>query len=359
MQQTMDRIAKRIAESITNHVNQYTAEHNINIKQQSSSDILMQFRTLISAAPTDTIHIDLRDITTPDSFIRAIDMIVMVNAILEYMGELSGSRIDSIHQNLLSSKKQLEDTIATIRSIKRSVSPEQWTRMAKVRYQFKNDLSKLNSKIMEHRRQIVKMSRKLTERIDKIDPFIDNIIRNMTMDWHWKLYIRENWDQNAVDAFVHENDLDANFKMDKFTDSTIIYKLIHLYPEAAIDIKALIKSKLKHERINRLIVDTAVKVAHATNSTKYRHALIKHSKHKLEYVIGTADNVDQQIHGKDILFTMDISSVNKTKTTVLMAAIPNVSENGGVKCNGTMIRLKNWDQSVVRDIKNMCMRAQI
>ena len=83
-------------------------------------------------------------------------------------------------------------------------------------------------------------------------------------------------------------------------------QIFNVYPEAYLDIRELIRTKFRSERvINELISTNSIE--QKREDTKIYHALIKKSKFKYEYIVGV--DIDNKICQYDIVFHESIVQV--------------------------------------------------
>ena len=186
-------------------------------------------------------------------------------------------------------------------------------------YQNEIDLNEAAKKVL-----IKTIDKKYTE-YDRIHPFYNKLYENEKITRRrWKKHIKQHWDPKRLDlllsnwmscsksdcdceqTYIHRNRL--RMFRDPFPTHQKIYmdQIFNVYPEAYLDIRELIRTKFRSERvINELISTNSIE--QKREDTKIYHALIKKSKFKYEYIVGV--DIDNKICQYDIVFHESIVQV--------------------------------------------------
>ena len=186
-------------------------------------------------------------------------------------------------------------------------------------YQNEIDLNQAAQKVLNET-----ICKKYSE-YDKILPFYNKLYeKEKITSRRWKKHIKQHWDPKRLDLLL--SNLMSCSKADCDCEQTYIHRdrlrmfrnpfpthqkicmdqILNVYPEAYLDIRELIRTKFRSERIlNELISTNSIEPKR--EDTKIYHALIKKSKFKYEYIVGV--DIDNKICQYEIVFHESIVQV--------------------------------------------------
>lgn len=154
-------------------------------------------------------------------------------------------------------------------------------------------------------------------KIKQLDTIGKELIRlsekEKTTSRRWKKNIRENWDPEAIAKVV------SKFRKPSGSNEDFIEEVLQLYPEAYLDIKELIRTKFKSERVINEIVAPMTN-AQKVEEAKMHHCLIQKSRYKFEYIVGS--DIDSKIKNHEIVFHDRIDKVNEDYVAKIESQMP-------------------------------------
>ena len=203
----------------------------------------------------------------------------------------------------------------------------------------KDDASEVSRKMWFKKMDILK--HKMAQRGVINDKFIKICEDEKVANRRWKKTIQENWNQEDIKRLVWKfrkinecrdcdgcedcnlsyieddeitisvSDYDTKFDNGPLSGYAFIQEVLRMYPDAYLDIKELIRTKFKSERIinDMLAPLTIVHESKEVKEEKMYHSLIKKSKYKYEYIVGS--DLDANIKNHEIIFHECIDKVNE------------------------------------------------
>ncbi len=178
---------------------------------------------------------------------------------------------------------------------------------------------------------LMKTINKKYNEYDRLSPFYNKLYENEKItNRRWKKHIKQHWDPKRLESllsnlipchnpncdceqtYIHRNRLRI-FRDPLPSHQKIgMDQIFNVYPEAYLDIRELIRTKFKSERILNELISTN-SIEQKCKDTKIYHALIKKSKFKYEYIVGF--NIDNRICQYDIVFHDSIVKVKDDHLT--------------------------------------------
>lgn len=154
----------------------------------------------------------------------------------------------------------------------------------------------------------------------------------------WKTTIRDNWNPEDLEKVVSELEHMSEYSVqhdassNPLSENMFIQAVLRLYPEAYLDIKELIRTKFKSERvINEVALIAPIANVPKVEEAKMYHCLIQKSRYKFEYILGS--DIDSKIKNHEIVFHDRIDKVNEDYVTKIESQMPLFA----LKCPSKMI----------------------
>lgn len=183
----------------------------------------------------------------------------------------------------------------------------------------------------------------------------------LTNPREWKRLLAQHWDIKRIHEALANGLEDFEFNTCMFhpNNGTEYNEILEIFPEITSYLKTLVKSYFRTERSEIIrpgeqISPKATEQIQAVEGNS--HALIKRSKFKYEYIIGSTNNVGLSINNDDVIFCEEIAMINESyqqKINQQMREIVKDAKPRSITFDKNNFVLKTVEQSMFKKIVNV------
>lgn len=172
---------------------------------------------------------------------------------------------------------------------------------------------KLYNALIKKQKNIIKEDKELRDEIYAFNREALQLFRlESRREREWKRVVREDWDMEMIRQKLPEPMVITSCDLHDHSDSQPGPTAI--FPRAIPSINELFETSFKadaprSDRVEYGMIDSPIKIDSPRPMPASAHALIKRTKFKYEYVVGTKDEVGSKVASGDIIFMEDLGHI--------------------------------------------------